>query len=891
VGDRIVAIDGDRRLAGGVRWTNTLWLKLRDIPPDRAFSMTVAREGAPGDIELRLEAPLSRDPSRWGRLLPVLIVSIVFGLNAMLIGFSRPEEPVVRIAFLSALAEALILLMNVLAPLTEVMSRGELIGYFLLCVPLPLHLALNFDFTSRFPIGVPANRLMRWLRVLFYVWAFALFVVFRWTHASILFGEESARATFAEYAGVLAVVWRAYDAFVMASMVSACVVLGRNYRRVREPDGRRRIRWVVYGMVAGIGPWMLLSLARVILPDDYELAAGVLQVANLALAIIPITTAYAIIKHRAFDIHVVIRRGLQYLFAKGVLRGVLALQIVGIALLFALNRERTVGELLTHNSAYLYLFGTTALTLGFRGRLSQWIDRKFFRASYEGERILVSLASEIRKLDSMPEICRLVCHEVDAALHPQGVHFFYRDSEREGELTVGHSTSADSGKLRFLEGSSLLRWLEGREGAAEVPREGDSTLSTADWSWLQEHAVELLVPISSSDGHLVGLLLLGAKRSEEPFSARDRKLLDAIAAQIAVVLENALLKSRVSRERRVREEVLSKLTGTELNLLRECPTCGACFDNTAERCDRDGSELSLSLPVDRVVDGKYRLDQVLGKGGMGAVYRATDLRLDRQVAVKILHGSRFGDAAALRRFEREARASARLNHPNITAVHDYGRVGADGAYLVMELLPGRTLRAELKQTRNPSPPAVAAWFEQVLEGVRAAHAAGVIHRDLKPENVMISAAPDGRPTVKILDFGIAKLGFADEALSSPGFLLGTIAYMSPEQLEGREADVRSDLFAIAVMAFEAMSGRRPFAGASYSHLLSSMRAGPARLPGEAPEVRGLQVVLERALRLDPQARFATAEELRAELIPAMRACPPLPRETVVVDEDTRALTR
>ena len=138
--------------------------------------------------------------------------------------------------------------------------------------------------------------------------------------------------------------------------------------------------------------------------------------------------------------------------------------------------------------------------------------------------------------------------------------------------------------------------------------------------------------------------------------------------------------------------MLAKLDGQQINLLRECPSCGTCFDSGATNCAKCGSELTLTLPVERTIDGKYRLEQLLGKGGMGAVYHATDLRLDRKVAVKIITGKSFGDQAALRRFEREARASAKLNHPNIVSVYDYGQTGAEGAYLVMEFVAGITLR-------------------------------------------------------------------------------------------------------------------------------------------------------------------------------------------------------
>ena len=179
---------------------------------------------------------------------------------------------------------------------------------------------------------------------------------------------------------------------------------------------------------------------------------------------------------------------------------------------------------------------------------------------------------------------------------------------------------------------------------------------------------------------------------------------------------------------------------------------------------------------------------------MGAVYEAADLRLARSVAVKIIRGRSFGDRQALRRFEREAQACARLTHPNIVTVFDFGAVGADGAFLVMELVRGRTLRRELDH-RGHLPAAVAAiWFEQICEGVAAAHQHQVVHRDLKPENVLIAATATGGEIVKVLDFGLAKMRTASDetdGLTDPGVVMGTAGYMAPEQLMGPRSTIAS----------------------------------------------------------------------------------------------------
>jgi serine/threonine protein kinase len=297
------------------------------------------------------------------------------------------------------------------------------------------------------------------------------------------------------------------------------------------------------------------------------------------------------------------------------------------------------------------------------------------------------------------------------------------------------------------------------------------------------------------------------------------------------------------------------------------------------RCDREGAELQLTLPVERTIEGRYRLERLIGRGGMGAVYEATHLKLNHRVAVKILSGRLFGDDAALKRFQREARALARLGqHPNIVAVHDYGELQTEGAFLVMDFIEGESLAALLKRERRLAPARAAEIFAQVLEGVGEAHRAGIIHRDLKPENILVSGGEAGG-RVRLLDFGLAKLVRADAAeaptMTTPGVVMGTFGYMPPEQFAGGEVDCRADLFSVGVICAEALTGRRPFNGRTVVELLHSMEREEFRLRGDAPEVRRLDEVLRRALAPDRARRHASAPELRDELVAALSACPPL----------------
>jgi serine/threonine-protein kinase len=279
---------------------------------------------------------------------------------------------------------------------------------------------------------------------------------------------------------------------------------------------------------------------------------------------------------------------------------------------------------------------------------------------------------------------------------------------------------------------------------------------------------------------------------------------------------------------------------------------------------------------------------------MGAVYEATDLRLNRRIAIKILLSNMFGDRTALRRFEREAQASARLNHPNIISVYDYGGIRTDGAYLVMELVHGTTLRSEIRRLGRLDPHTAAAWLTQLLDGVNAAHEAGVIHRDLKPENVLISSDAAGRAQIKVLDFGLAKILQVDPAnpqsLTTPGTIMGTFAYMSPEQVTGEEVDERSDIFSLGVMVVEALTGHRPFVGRTSAELIAAILSAQFELPGESPELRQLNAVLQRCLAKDRGQRFALVAAMQQELIPAIEHCPALAPlgtalDTIMIDEE------
>jgi hypothetical protein len=270
--------------------------------------------------------------------------------------------------------------------------------------------------------------------------------------------------------------------------------------------------------------------------------------------------------------------------------------------------------------------------------------------------------------------------------------------------------------------------------------------------------------------------------------------------------------------------------------------------------------------------GPYEIVAPLGAGGMGEVYRARDTRLGRDVAVKVLPDDVAGDARALARFESEARAVAALSHPNILALHDVGKEGAV-SFVVMELLEGETLRTLV--AGGPLPVRRALEIaEQVAEGLAAAHEKGIVHRDIKPENVFVTEGGH----VKILDFGLARAGAVPagrdetesptvEKLTSGGAVVGTVAYMSPEQARGLAVDYRSDQFSLGIVLYEMLAGKRPFRGASAAETLTAIiREEPEPLSRDGPSISPpVRWIVERCLAKESRERYASTEDLAREL--------------------------
>lgn len=297
--------------------------------------------------------------------------------------------------------------------------------------------------------------------------------------------------------------------------------------------------------------------------------------------------------------------------------------------------------------------------------------------------------------------------------------------------------------------------------------------------------------------------------------------------------------------------------------------------------------------IGRTLDGRYRIESLVARGGMATVYVANDLRLRRNVAVKVMHTSLAEDPEFVHRFEREAHAAAQLSNPHVVAVHDQGRDAGTGAvYLVMEYVHGRTVRDIMAARGALTETQALAILDPVLQALAAAHDAGFVHRDVKPENVIIS--DDGR--IKVTDFGLARAIVASPmSAATQGVLIGTVAYLSPEQVNRGFADARSDVYGAGVLLFELLTGQVPHTGetplaVAYQHVHNDVPAPSVVKPGLSSTIDAL---VEKATRREPAERFQNAREFlasvraaRASVDHAYTPTPMPAQHTLIIDDQS-----
>ena len=314
-----------------------------------------------------------------------------------------------------------------------------------------------------------------------------------------------------------------------------------------------------------------------------------------------------------------------------------------------------------------------------------------------------------------------------------------------------------------------------------------------------------------------------------------------------------------------------------------CPLCNVTYPETERFCPKDGTALvwqngTRTDLVGSVIAERYHVLKLLGAGGMGRVYLAEHVKMGRQCAIKVLHPAMAGDAEAVGRFNREAANASRIDHPNVAAIYDFGETTDGLLYLAMQYIEGQTLTQILRSNGALSPLRVCGIMLQAAEGLHAAHTLGIVHRDLKPDNIMVTTDADGVDHVRVVDFGIAKsAGESGHGMTRTGIVVGTPEYMSPEQLAGEPIDGRTDLYSLALVAFNALTGDLPFPEASTGTLVVLRLTQPPRTLAEVrPEIawpNELQAVMSRALERQPDMRQPSMRDFAHALHAAIAMMP------------------
>lgn len=666
---------------------------------------------------------------------------------------------------------------------------------------------------------------------------------------------------------------------VLTMLTIACLVLLIVKWKSAAPPGRRRLSWVVFGIALGNAPMLahimvgLVSPAYAAFAREPETSRALGIIFTLFTLLIPLTTTYAVVEEQALNVSFVVRRAVQYALAKYTVVAVIAILVIAVALIAYGNRTRTLADLIAGSPVALAVSLMLIVLLMSRRALLSAIDRRFFRDQYNAQQILVTLTERSQSLHSAREVMSLLVMEVQRALHLERAAFLLVDDS-------GDTLGDPQGRVRSLGLRGPLGVLvSGSRAPLDVDLSSSgsalSRLPEAEREWLADAGARLIVPVFGVRDVPIGLLVLGDKRSELPFTDEDKRLMAAVASQAALALEQQLNRESPNLDT---PASLPRSNGAQ------CVSCGRMQPRPAERCTMcNGPIRDALLPI--VVAGKFEVEQQIGAGGMGVVYRGKDLTLNRPVALKVL--PRIGAAAATR-LRREARAMAALQHTNLALIHVM-ESWRGAPVLVLEYLAGGTLADRIRHRPLPIDE-VLTIFTAMTEVLGHVHNAGYLHRDIKPSNLGFTA--HGVP--KLLDFGLVQMisdvadgstatfstapisgSTVDGVRGGSGHsgtvtnlqLIGTPAYMSPEAVNLEPPDPRVDLWSLAITMYEAVTGTNPFRAPSVTETTKLVTAGD--LPdarGARPDCPdGLSRFLSRALARDRSERPQSAAQFRAGL--------------------------
>ena len=846
-----------------------IWRELQQLHPGAplALSITSAVTGTTREVVVEQPAIWSMDGATWATWL-----RLHAGPLAQMTAFLAGAATLLALGARGSTA----VLMTLALIVTAAANGGPLLGSAQ-AIPVlgTLLLIFNWIITAlSFPIIG--------LAVLFFPHRAEILDRHRWIVPAVVgaalpmlvIGSVSAAFLLGVDAALPALTWIAERAWTF----DACFALGLGanvliviegigrYRTNLDANERRRIQIVVFTGVPAVFAYALktgVPLLSGLWGRPLELP-WLLEALLQAIVLLPaFGLPYAVAVRHVFSPRTVLRRSLQYAFARRTLAVLVVLPVIALVASLVQQRDLSLSMIVSGRPLF-YLVCLAMLGLGLRYRVAaqRWLDQQFFRSEYDAREILVSLAARVPYEDDPRELVAMVVGQIDTALHPEGVAVLARTAQTapgavSGEgafepVTALHVRAtplpAESGII------TLLRW---SDKPLEIFLDDEQSplarVPPADRLWLAEANAALLVPIfagvsraesrgGSGPRPFVGLIALGPKRSEEPYTPEDRELLRGIAVQMGVALDLSRLRQQA--------------------YATQAPGGTQAFTPTL-RVESGGA--TPAIGVGALVDNKYRVDAMVGQGGMGAVFRAWDVRLERSVAIKVVRGDLLADPDSRERFRRESQIVARLQHPSVVTVFDYGTLADGAAFLVMEFVPGEDLRQLLKRERRLTPARAAELLAGIAGGVDSAHKAGIFHRDLKPENILL---PESGTGPKVVDFGVAKLNTGAAAggtLTGAGTIVGTPAYMAPEQLRGESVDGRADVFSLGVMTFEMLTSKLPYGGASLFDIGMKQAAGPAAIDmSDVPDF--MAAAIRRAIAFDrnerPQSPLAFADELK-----------------------------
>ena len=377
-----------------------------------------------------------------------------------------------------------------------------------------------------------------------------------------------------------------------------------------------------------------------------------------------------------------------------------------------------------------------------------------------------------------------------------------------------------------------------------------------------------VVPVVGLTGEFRAALVVAGGNAS--VGAHEERLLSGFARHLGSTLELTRMRRDLAEAGERRRATAEEMLGRGVDLLKVCRRCRRCYDQRVEICADDQTILDEPLPFPYRIAGRYRLQYRVAEGAMGTVFRAYDQRLEREVAVKVIKAEIFNQEAMRNRFEREARAVARIDHPSVVAVFDYGEIEDGSLYIVMEWLRGLDLARVLQLQGAGRPRDVAALVRKAGSGLAAAHARQLVHRDIKPANIFLTAAPDGFG-VKVLDFGVAKELSRDSKATQTGMIVGTPRFMSPEQLLSKPIDARSDIYSLAAVVFQALTGERLVRAEDFAQVLVEVvNEEPPKVSAilaQAP--KELDELFAQALAKDAEQRPEDVEKWAFELADAL----------------------